>query len=85
MKTSGIKETLLVYFCLDFMCNDKIISKVVSDYIFLILNLITESEKQNSDMFLDYKQFKGSEEELYLQFLPPFQKHGSAHGLFISQ
>ena len=66
----GIKETIFgILDRVEFMCNDKTISKMFSDYIFSYFELNnTESEKQNLVDMFSYdritQSLTGSEEEL---------------------
>ena len=84
----GIKETLFgILHSIDFMCNDKIISKMVSDYIFSYFELnYTESEKQNLVDMFSYDRItsssSGSEEELYLTIPIPLWFHKNAGSAF---
>ena len=77
----GIKETIFgILDRVEFMCNDKIISKMFSDYIFSYFELNnTESEKQNLVDMFSYdritQSLTGSEEELYLTIPVPLWFH----------
>ncbi len=77
----GIKETIFgILDSVDFMCNDKIISKMVSDYIFSYFELnYTESEKQNLVDMFSYDRItessSGSLEEAYLTIPIPLWFH----------
>ena len=77
----GIKETIFgILDRVEFMCNDKIISKMFSDYIFSYFELNnTESEKQNLVDMFSYdritQSLTGSEEELYLTIPIPLWFH----------
>ena len=77
----GIKETIFgILDRVEFMCNDKIISKMFSDYIFSYFELNnTESEKQSLVDMFSYDRITegivGSEEDLYLTIPIPLWFH----------
>ena len=83
----GIKETLFgILDNIDFMCNDKIICKLVSDYIFSYFELnYNESEKQNIVEMFSYDKIINNESTndfIYLTIPIPLWFHKNPSSAF---